>query len=258
MIAALTSGNLFVEIDSAQFPSGELGGQFITGVGSQVFVAPPPAPAIDTSSVSSADAPRFLTQATFGPTTPDIATLESQGYAAWIASQMAIPASLHRAATDADFAAFPGSTQTVASQQNRQAAWWKIAVTGPDQLRQRVAFALSEIFVVSDVASSLSGHADGLANYYDLLVKDAFGNFRTLLNDVTLSPAMGNYLNMLHNAKANPAKGTSADENYAREVQQLFTIGLASSSPTEPCCWTPTACRSRPTTRTRSCRRPTP
>ncbi len=231
VIAALTSGNLFVEIDSAQFPSGELGGQFITGVGSQVFVPPPPAPATDTSSVSSADAPRFLTQATFGPSTPDIATLESQGYTAWIASQMAIPASLHRAATDADFAAYPSTNQTVASQQNRQAAWWKIAVTGPDQLRQRVAFALSEIFVTSDVASSLSGQADGLASYYDLLVTDAFGNFRTLLNDVTLSPAMGNYLNMLHNAKANAEKGTSADENYAREVQQLFTIGLSQLQP---------------------------
>ncbi len=231
VIAALTSGNLFVEIDSSQFPSGELGGQFITGVGSQVFIPPPPAPATDTSAVSSADAPRFLTQATFGPTTPDIATLESQGYAGWFTSQMAIPATLHRTATDADLAGFPTTNQTVASQQNRQAAWWKIAVTSPDQLRQRVAFALSEIFVTSDVASSLSGQADGLANYYDILVKDAFGNFRTLLNDVTLSPAMGNYLNMLHNAKANAEKGTSADENYAREVQQLFTIGLSLLQP---------------------------
>jgi len=138
---------------------------------------------------------------------------------------MSLPETSHRAATDADFAAYPANLQTIASAQNRQAAWWLISVTAPDQLRQRVAFALSEIFVTSDVASSLSNEADGLANYYDLLANDAFGNFRTLLNDVTLSPTMGNYLNMLRNSKANVAKGTSADENYAREVQQLFTVG---------------------------------
>jgi uncharacterized protein (DUF1800 family)/uncharacterized protein (DUF1501 family) len=94
-----------------------------------------------------------------------------------------------------------------------------------------VAFALSEIFVVSDVASQLAQQPDGLADYYDMLANDAFGNFRTLLQDVTLSPTMGNYLNMLRNAKANPSKGTSADENYAREVQQLFTIGLNELQP---------------------------
>ena len=94
-----------------------------------------------------------------------------------------------------------------------------------------MAFALSEIFVVSDVASQLANQPDGLANYYDMLANDAFGNFRQLLQDVTLSPTMGNYLNMLHNAKANPAKGISADENYAREVQQLFTIGLNELQP---------------------------
>jgi len=226
VVAALATGNLYVEIDSAQYPSGELGGQFITGAGSQTFAPPAPPPAIDLSSVSDADAPRFLTQATFGPTTADVGALQAQGYSNWIAAQMALPETSHRAATDADFAAYPANKQTSASQQNRQAAWWKISLTAPDQLRQRVAFALSEVLVTSDVAASLSNQADGLASYYDLLASDAFGNFRTLLNDVTLSPAMGNYLNMLHNAKANPAKGISADENYAREVQQLFTIGL--------------------------------
>ena len=84
VLAALTSGNLFVEIDSSQFPSGELGGQFITGLGSQVFIPPAPPPAIDLSSVSDPDAPRFFTQATFGPTTPDIVTLQTEGYSGWI------------------------------------------------------------------------------------------------------------------------------------------------------------------------------
>ena len=104
-------------------------------------------------------------------------------------------------------------------------------VTAPDQLRQRVAFALSEIFVVSDVASSLAQQPEALANYYDTLANDAFGNFRQLLQDATLSPVMGNYLNMLRNAAAIPSKGTSADENYAREIMQLFTIGLNMLNP---------------------------
>ncbi len=231
VIAALTSGNLFVEVDSSTYPSGELGGQFIASTGSQSFTPPPPAPSINLSSVSNQDAPRFLTQATFGPTASEITNLQSQGYSAWITSQMSLPATSHRSATDADFAAYPASGQTSASQNNRQAAWWKISLQAPDQLRQRVAFALSEILVISDVASQLNGQADGVASYYDLLANDAFGNFRQLLQDVTLSPAMGNYLNMLHNAKANAAKGTSADENYAREVQQLFTIGLNQLQP---------------------------
>ena len=85
-----------------------------------------------------------------------------------------------------------------------------------------MAFALSEIFVVSDVATTLSQQPEAMANYYDMLAKDAFGNYRQLLQDVTLSPVMGNYLNMLRNAAANPAKGTSADENYAREVHAAF------------------------------------
>ncbi len=231
VVSALMSGNLFVEIDSATYPAGELGGRFVTGAGSQAFTPPPPPPSINLSVVPAADAPRLLTQATFGPTAADIAALQSQGYAAWIAGQMALPMTSHRAATDADAAAFPPSGQFAVTQNNRQAAWWQISVGAPDQLRQRVAFALSEIFVTSDVASQLANAPDGLATYYDLLANDAFASFRQLLQDVTLSPAMGNYLNMLHNAKANPSKGTSADENYAREVQQLFTIGLNELQP---------------------------
>ena len=139
---------------------------------------------------------------------------------------MGMAGTSHLAATRADAAAFPNTGTFAIVQANRQAAWWKISATAPDQLRQRVAFALSEIFVTSDVASSLANQPEALANYYDMLAADAFGNFRQLLQDVTLSPVMGNYLNMLRNAPANAAKGTSADENYAREVMQLFTIGL--------------------------------
>jgi len=143
-----------------------------------------------------------------------------------IANQMALPATSHLAATREDAIAFPNTGQYPITQNNRQAAWWKTVVTAPDELRQRVAFALSEIFVVSDVASSLAQQPEALANYYDTLANDAFGNYRQLLQDVTLSPVMGNYLNMLRNAAAIPSKGTSADENYAREIMQLFSIGL--------------------------------
>src|SRR5213078_1371983 len=100
--------------------------------------------------------------------------------------------------------------------------WWRIAVTAPDQLRQRVAFAYSEIFVVSKVEDAIAGQPAGLATYHDMLANDAFVNFRTLLEDVTLHPIMGQYLNMRGNNKQTlPAK---PNENYAREILQLFSI----------------------------------
>lgn len=231
LLAALKAGNIYVEIGSQNYPAGELTGQFVQASGSQTFVAPSPPPAIDLSHVGQTDAARFLTQATFGPTTGDIGALVSGGYTGWIAGQMALPATSHLAATRSDAAAFPNTGQYPITPANRQAAWWKISATAPDQLRQRVAFALSEILVVSDAASTLQEQPEALANYYDLLAADAFGNFRQLLEDVTLSPVMGNYLNMLRNAAANPTKGTSADENYARELMQLFTIGLNRLNP---------------------------
>ncbi len=103
--------------------------------------------------------------------------------------------------------------------------WWQQSVTAPDQLRQRVAFALSEIMVISD-NGVLQDNARALSAYYDLLLDNAFGNFRDLLNAVTLSPAMGQYLSMLGNDKGSLVNGTHPNENYAREVEQLFSIGL--------------------------------
>ena len=118
---------------------------------------------------------------------------------------------------------------------NRQTAWWRFSLTGRDQLRQRVAFALSQIFVVSDVNSTLANNPRALANYYDILVKGAFGNARQLLEDITLSPVMGVYLSSLRNAKATfDSTGkplTAPDENYAREIMQLFTVGLMELQP---------------------------
>jgi len=233
LLSALQTGNLYVEIDTTTYPSGELGGKFLLGTGSQTFTPPAAPPPVNLNVVTQSDAARFLTQATFGPTLADITTVVNGGYSAWIAAQVALPETSHLAATRADSVAFPqpaGSTFAIV-ESDRYAAWWKIGVTAPDQLRQRVAFALSEIFVVSDQSSALTNEPEAIANYYDMLANDAFGNFRQLLQDVTLSPVMGNYLNMLENAAANPTKGTAADENYARELQQLFTIGLNELNP---------------------------
>jgi uncharacterized protein (DUF1800 family) len=107
----------------------------------------------------------------------------------------------------------------------RQDAWFRNAMHGPDQLRQRVAFALSEIMVVSQNGALLRAPF-ATASYYDMLATNAFGNFRQLMQDVTLHPAMGVYLSMLGNRKPDAARNIRPDENYARELMQLFTIGL--------------------------------
>jgi len=229
---ALTDGLLYIAIDSKRYPEGELRGQLIRATGSQSFAAPAPAAPLHLENVSPRDAARFLTQATFGPTQTEIDRVVRQGFSSWLDEQIALPASSHREATLADYAAYPPDKgKPRVRPANRQAAWWKISVNGSDQLRQRVAFALSEIFVVSDTNGALGKQTEALAAYYDLLARDAFGNFRQLLQDVTLSPVMGAYLSHLRNAKGNPQRGTSPDENYAREVMQLFTIGLNQLQP---------------------------
>ncbi|MDK2125080.1 DUF1800 domain-containing protein [Parachitinimonas caeni] len=160
---------------------------------------------------------RFLAQATFGPRPQDIEQVAATGYESWLTTQFNTPATLLLPKMLAS--AEPDARNT------RMETWWHIALTGQDQLRQRVALALSEIFVVSDRGNNLGDH-QAIAYYHDLLAKDAFGNFRTLLEDVTLSPAMGLYLNMLGNQKPDPENNIHADENYARELMQLFSIGL--------------------------------
>jgi uncharacterized protein (DUF1800 family) len=224
LLSALMSGNIYVDIDSANYPNGELNGTFVQSAGSQAFSVPAAPPAISLNNATTNDAARLLMQATFGPKQSEIDALTNTSLDTWITTQEAMPFTSHRAATVADFNAFGGNNGNITFA-NRQAAWWKTVVTGPDQLRQRVAFALSELMVVSDVALG-QAYTEGLSNYYDILGNGAFGNFRTLLENVTLSPIMGNYLSTVRNAKADPVAGTSPDENYAREVMQLFTVGL--------------------------------
>jgi len=159
---------------------------------------------------------RFLSMATFGATEESVAEFQELGVDGWFEKQFSAEPSLHYPLMPLD----PNRPNTPAA---RMAAWWLNSLTGQDQLRQRVAFAWSELFVVSD-----KGNVPplGVAAYQDLLLTHAFSNFRDLLEQVTLSPAMGRYLSMLGNQKGDEAKGTFPDENYAREVMQLFTIGL--------------------------------
>lgn len=179
-------------------------------------------------SVSRPDAFRFLGQASFGPTESSVAELIAMGdaetaYNRWLDGQMTAPASLQLPATEAAFAAMPYTPPSVFNA--RRSKWFNDAINGPDQLRQRVAFALSQILVVSEYGP-LRRSPLSVASFNDTLVSGAFGNFRDLLEEVTLHPAMGVYLSMLGNKKPDAANNIRADENYARELMQLFSIGL--------------------------------
>ncbi len=165
-------------------------------------------------------AARLLDQATFGPTLNDIQHVQAIGLDAYLTEQFGTAATV--------LPDLPNPLPTVCAPANpkpcEQSEVWAAFLTGPDQLRQRVAFALSEMFVVS--TNSISPYA--VTPFHNLLTKDAFGNFSTVMKDVTLSPAMGAYLNMLNSGKPVVVNGVMqiANENFGRENMQLFTIGL--------------------------------
>ena len=170
-------------------------------------------------------AARFLTQATFGPSMTEVDQLMLLGYTRWIDAQMNRPAGTPHLDYYAARVAELDEDDRVSNDWIYQ-SFWRSAVSGEDQLRQRVAFALSQIFVISLQDNTVAQYPRGVASYMDMLGRNAFGNFRTLLEDVSLHPMMGLYLTHLRNRKADPAVGRVPDENYAREVMQLFTIGL--------------------------------
>jgi uncharacterized protein (DUF1800 family) len=175
------------------------------------------AEAVNPAPMTAPMASRFLARATFGPTTETIDALTGGTAEAWLAAQFNTPQS--RYLTYLDQSPAPGPTQTTF-----QEKFWFQAVKADDQLRQRVAFALSEIFVVSFQEANLGGRPRCVGDYYDTLAANAFGNFRTLLEAVSLHPAMGIYLSHFRNQKE--AGNRQPDENFAREIMQLFTIGL--------------------------------
>jgi len=174
-----------------------------------------------------AEAARLLHQASFGPTLVAIERAAELGREAWLDEQMALAPSLHRPLFDE----LAGSGEKDWTYDFRVEAWWRRVLRSEDQLRQRVAWALSQIFVISDRSDAIAYDLEGLASYYDLLLAHAFGDYRELLEAVTLSPQMGGYLSMLQNQKPNAERNVYPDENYAREVMQLFSIGLVELDP---------------------------
>jgi uncharacterized protein (DUF1800 family) len=186
---------------------------------------------------TAADAARFLDQATFGATAADVSHLQSVGFNAYLTEQLAAPVSQYtgfsytphtapttcqnHSATPTDASSLCARDQYSPFQVQRQ--FFLHALSDTDQLRQRVAFALSQVFVIS---SDSVYEAYGMADYQNLLLRDAFANYRQLLEDVTLSPGMGRYLDMVGNDKSNATLGTHPNENYGREVLQLCSIGL--------------------------------
>ena len=188
--------------------------------------APPPA----ATPLSDAEAARFLTQATFGPTDADINVLKPLGYGPWLDQQIALPSSSHQAYMDNRLAQLRVTQPTATLNANHfYESFWSYSATGQAQLRERMKLALSEIFVISMVDPGVD--ARGAGAYYDMLGANAFGNFRTLLQQVSMHPMMGVYLTHLANQKEDPATGRNPDENYAREVMQLMTIGVNRLNP---------------------------
>ena len=178
---------------------------------------PRPGPAL-----SATDAARLLTQATFGIRSPqEVSELQQEGVAHWLWRQWQQPAASHVSYLD-----LKRRTQDEgrATEEMAYEAIWRQWLFEDGQLRGRVAFALSQIMVVSNIAPDLKPYA--MAAYMDTLNRHAFGSFRALLEAVTLHPTMGYYLDMLRSEKANPDTGSHPNENYAREVLQLFSIGL--------------------------------
>lgn len=184
------------------------------------FEAPTDLPAND------AEAARFLTQATYGPTVAEIARLRAIGYSEWLRQEFNKPATAARPYMEAVNEARLADGQSGVSHNNRLDRWFHTAATGGDQLRQRAAFALSQILVISDQNSTLGGEPIQVSEYWDILARNAFGNYRELLDQVTWNPSMGKYLSHFRNRKASADGLRQPDENYAREVMQLFTVGL--------------------------------
>ena len=179
------------------------------------------------NNLALTDAARFLRQASWGGTSNEIKDLAATGQQGWLNSQFNAPQgqSLTRWLIEKGF-----NDASVSSNVNGdggwvQSIWWKL-FSATDLFRQRAALALSELFVVSHLGLPFSWRNFAIANYWEILEANALGNFRTLLENVTLSSAMGTYLNMKGNQKYDAKTGRSPDENYAREVMQLFTIGL--------------------------------
>ncbi len=190
---------------------------------------PPPRPS-PAEKPSNQDAARFLTQASFGiKSSAQVQEVREKGYPLWLWEQINTGTALQTSYLDQQKLRNVGDDgKARETEEMSYEAVWQQWLYGTDQLRARTAFALSQIMVISNVAPDIRPYA--MSSYMDMLNKNAFGNYRQLLEDVTLHPAMGYYLNMLNSEKEDPATGARPNENFAREVLQLFSIGLAKLS----------------------------
>ena len=220
-----TDGRITIWLMSERgFASGAL----ILGSSNLVVVPSPQENAVSPTN----NAARFLTQATFGPRTAEVSALIASGYDAWFAQQFAMQARPHLTyLEEAKARHIAGSTDGKGNYQDEDSyqAIWQQWLWGPDQLRARMSFALSEIMVISNTAPDI--YPEAMSSYMDTLNKYAFTTYRQLLEAVALQPAMGYYLNMMGSEKEDPANNIRPNENFAREVLQLFSVGLYQLNP---------------------------
>ncbi|MEH6605509.1 MAG: DUF1800 family protein [Pseudomonadales bacterium] len=237
LLDALYDGRVFINIHTANFPGGEIKAVFVY----DSSVTPPPT-AILTKDEVDYDIVRFLNQATFGATPEDYTALRSQiaedganrmsVYSEWIESQFQLPTTEFLPLVDAQLPIFLDDAGDDEPGHNiRKDAFWTVAAFGKDQLRQRIAFALSQILVISEQNSDVRNAHRGTADYYDTLARHADQTYRDLLEEVSRHSVMGTYLSHLRNEKEDPEAGFYPDENYAREVMQLFSFGLVARNP---------------------------
>ena len=227
MLDALFNGEFYVNVHSADNPGGEI----YAHLSFDAFAEPPIQEELTVADVDY-DIVRFLNQATFGATPRDYEQLRNlidqdgtnrmQVYELWIDQQISTPRTSMQDLDNHMYSVFSEYSQNSLKRES----FWPIAVYANDQLRQRMTFALSEILVISTENSMIRNRPQGLGSYWDTLANEAFGSYKALLKDVTLHPMMGVYLSHLINKKADEEAGTFPDENYAREVMQLFTFGL--------------------------------
>lgn len=173
--------------------------------------------------ITAAQASRFLAQSTMGATRGLIDTVVARTFAGWLDDQFAMP----RATTHWDWLVANGfaASTYITTERGFDSTLWRQMIVEPDQLRQRVGVALLDILVVGISGVNLNWKQFATAGYIDVLLDNAFGNYRTLLDAITTNAAMASFLTFLANRKANPVTGAQPDENYARELMQLFSLG---------------------------------
>ena len=179
-------------------------------------------------AMSRTQAARFLAQAAFGGSDSDIQNLQyqAQGIQGWLAQQFALPVNPSGQLSNVAWMQANSLISVEFDATGVQSSLWRKLISSPDVLRQRMMLALTDLFVINTGATTLNYRGAAAAYYLDQLEANAFGNFKDLLLAVSHTPAMGQYLSYLGSVKANPVTGTSPDENYAREIMQLFSIGV--------------------------------